>query len=116
MINANELRLGNWVYYVNVVNEPYLIDAPRKIELASVLNPIPLTEDILIKAGFEKDIWHMPALKHNGWKFYMTEQLFFTWLVWDNGHDDTSLCLIKTVHQLQNLYHILTGKELEINF
>ena len=127
MIQANELRLGNLVTvtrakkeeeYEKVVSlttighKTYSIKEDSFIKLAvnSELNPIPLTEDILLKAGFEKNYDYCSSedevLYHLG---------NFCWNMGDisyNGSDDWFKC--KYVHQLQNLYFALTGEELNI--
>lgn len=68
--------------------------------------PIELTEEILLKYGFEYDD-----------AFYYKDGIFLE-------YDDNSLrvdCMsdsvsVKYLHQLQNLYFALRNKELEINF
>jgi hypothetical protein len=83
----------------------------------SEAEPIPLTEEWLEKFGFNSKYKSI----HTQWNFYdfyihqksdvdddggdlPTEQVFY----YDFRYE------IKTVHQLQNLYHSLTGKELTL--
>ena len=88
---ASELRIGNWVSW----------DEEK-------LTPIPLTEEILLKCGFEKDRFGnyslgLFELLYNdiiGFRFSMEGQ----WCYEE----------IKYLHQLQNLFYSLCGKELEI--
>lgn len=64
MIQANELRIGNWVYELivdlenggNKLNKTK-IDGNRIkcVELGDIIHPIPLTPEILVKCGFEVD-------------------------------------------------------------
>ncbi len=77
------------------------------------LEPIPLTEEWLLRFGFEK--------KENNWKCLCICN-DWTYLYWErlaglelsvNKHS-VMLPHIKYVHQLQNLYFALTNQELEI--
>ncbi len=76
------------------------------------LTHIPLTEEWLIKFGFEKtnvDIF----FKHIGEKalsIYLESNNLTTLLSFD--FQETPLRRVKYVHQLQNLYFALTGEEL----
>lgn len=144
-MEAKELKIGNWVN----LNEDGEI-TPRQIEFIGKdtegytgysahfkgrsctledhfgdgdldVNPIPLTEEILLKAGFVKD-------KHNYYSLFLS--------VNDKGKSSRKridfnqnlticeLCNAGTcfhrpechyVHQLQNLYFALTNNELTIN-
>jgi len=119
-MKANELRIGNLVD-----GQPFTFDI-QEIESLGVgsaffknggleyrnINPIPLTEEWLLKFGFEN---------RNGFNRY--ERGFIGVILDDNScvdmHDTYNevwsvLCLIKSVHQLQNLYFALTGEELTI--
>jgi hypothetical protein len=135
MIQANELRIGSkfmGVGMIETVNsiEPYseqkgyeylirVIDNGNQYKPVD-MNPIPLTPAILVACGFVKtdssnEYWNHWVLK-NGW--HISESL----------HDEpsagvvTGLCYysedyiqIKYLHQLQNLYFALTGKEITVN-
>jgi hypothetical protein len=111
MIKANELRLGNLVYPDMSYPEPIKVCA-KDFEDTLHLNPIPLTEEWLLKFGFvlcETEPW-------NVWSdelLYLTDVLKkgdgFNWMVKHN-----EAIPINSVHQLQNLYFALTGKELKI--
>ena len=120
MIKAQELRLGNWVLFD--VEEVYEQITARRIGFISQANskghihpfkPIPLTEDILLKCGFDKSsdgehffIGHFGfCLVYDGHDFCMKPRII----------DDLVIAYSRHLHQLQNLYHALTGEELQIN-
>lgn len=112
MIQANELRIGNWVkdsfgYLVIGVN--------AKVEFASAYEPITLTPEILEKCGFDD-------FKSNvyGNDEYIELDLdgdIYNVFIKQINIDETidSILMhnqIKYLHQLQNLYFALTGEEL----
>jgi hypothetical protein len=110
-IKANELRLGNWIYNNNVEYQvtPYVIE-----ELwASVrgwVQPIPLTEEWLIKFGFES--FHKRDFKKKG--LFITTYFATPQTLVDDDFGNKRVLELKYVHQLQNLYFALTNQELEI--
>lgn len=120
-MEAKELRIGNWINHP----ENYAIEVnSTTIDLMSALknnrfNPVPLTEEILLKAGFEKKGWQqylkMKISEYNSlWYFDGIISILCEGL---RDYDD--LVTIKLeyeyLHQLQNLYYALTGEELEID-
>ena len=118
MINANELRIGNWLYGINPLSPGY---NPGKIyfqvenifgesinlyivpgfetERAYDVEPIPITMEILEKCGFSGAWTTINGLDGNLMGVKLPELEYE----------------IKYVHQLQNLYFALTGNELNIN-
>ena len=74
------------------------------------LQPIPLTEEWLLKFGFE-------FFKHHylGYDIFKKDNLLIAMMIVNVifiDDYDTALAEIKHVHQLQNLYFALTGEEL----
>lgn len=116
MISANEIRIGNWVYD--------LLETPLQVEVLinipqHLMNPIPLTPELLLKCGF-KSAWsdtHFTHYNFNALRISMcikksegickTELGVFYYL----SHGPQ----YKHLHQLQNLYFALTGEELIVN-
>jgi hypothetical protein len=126
MIQANELRIGNWVLcngLRTIVNDTLIISI-LKNDVQFTAEPIPLTPEILEKCGFDvvykinnhyaindpngiKDshkISVFPTI-NNQWHIAFSDTL--------NGYNDyTPTTKIQHLHQLQNLYFALTGEEL----
>ena len=114
-MNANELRIGNMVYKSlksgqgrTVINPIGCQDIVRIFEDIGSFNyaPIPITEDILLKCGFEYDFisynLHFGIDWHNGV------------LRFSQGKGKTIFLPCTHLHQLQILYFALTQKELTI--
>lgn len=113
-MKANELRIGNWAMYSSKiqVNENKIrecVDHPDRFA------PIPLTEEWLIKFGFEID-------KSTDAQWFFKENdidvsfgLAFNYMGNNAWELYTGSQPIEHVHQLQNLYHALTGEDLSIN-
>ena len=110
MIKAKELRIGNWVLdmYDNKVKVTIIDDT---VDWAK---PIPLTPEILEKSGFVKQMeWTYCIEIQVGQKlvYYLGEK---GWSIGNKNYSDFEN--LKYLHQLQNLYHALTGEELEVNY
>jgi hypothetical protein len=110
-INAADLRIGNLVQVGNEIEKLELVDFADMYENSTLIHyhPIPLTEEWLLKLGFQKlydnyYLLYVGSFKINyyynfsgsTWKFMLEEELLD----------------IKSVHELQNLYYSLTKKEL----
>lgn len=112
-MKAKELRIGNLVNYGDGVLVLDINDF-RDYDFKK-FEPIPLTEEWLVKFGFE------PHGERNSLNGYSKNKLRVEYL-FDNlearliKDSETSyhLTTLKHVHQLQNLYFALTNEELEI--
>lgn len=124
-MKANELRIGNWIshelgtctvrgttkngIWLNDMGGPILLDGFMNIQ------PIPLTEYILLKCGFDE-------IKDSDYKYRVFEIKDWGKIKLVNGILETAEYYfldglnyeIKYLHQLQNLYFSLTNKELTI--
>lgn len=118
MIKANELRVGNLVKspinWLNPQGEFMLDDiifseVLRNYKTESLL-PIPITEEWLVKFGFERAV-HSNNFYKDKCPFHIVS--FNGKYVFMLRHNEEGI-LIKTVHRLQNLYFTLTGEELTI--
>lgn len=145
-MKTKDLRLGNYVtdssgftmYVVGIYEDTVLLNFEgNEGDILEVkekdLNPVLLTEDLLLKCGFEitHDRYYNPERK-----CYELDDLFITPIAIPETirknksemptpdvkkhrfHVDaknSSINSIINLHQLQNLYFALKGKELEIN-
>jgi len=125
-MKANELRIGNYLLLCNeIVNISAGFIADYDFSKRNKFNentpirendvsPIPLTEEWILKFGFEKEFEHIFIFPNNmsirivgyAWNIQMFD-LCCEWY-------DTPIRSIKYIHQLQNLYFALTGEELEL--
>lgn len=120
MIQPNELRIGNWFYVHCYGLDPWEYGLTEtKIEMHHFcgfenhqFEPIPLTPEILEKAGFSSgsEIYYTldffvitKSIDHQTWEF----KIKTSWA-------ENRTIGLRYVHQLQNLYFALTGTELEI--
>ena len=115
---AEELRIGNWVYnsttknnmqvYPMMIPQLYNIEKEHGSLKDSNIKPITLTEEILLKCGFERT-------EYND---YRHPVLIGTLTLFDGVCElhlsDLYSVWVESLHQLQNLYYALTGKELEV--
>ena len=124
MIQANELRIGNWI---GLKNSGLLqIDIDNFSDCAknpAIFNPIPLTPEVLEKAGFgikseTKDEFGL-IIENEGILIELSENyitegraVFYYNLPDTQTHKCIAYC--KYLHQLQNLYYALTQTELNI--
>lgn len=118
MINANELRIGNWVRtseYHNKITSLgtdacHTTARERKVlHTYEFVHPIPLTPEILEQCGFKtgEESW-IKGMLHVA----MRDGIF---KMWYGSMNNSSIVSVQHLHQLQNLYFALFGKELTIN-
>ena len=116
-MTANELRIGNWVKLKDSPTTPYwqvesvgnLIMVGGQLWSIEEIEPIPLTEEWLVKFGFRQlaNIWEFWG--NSEWNLYKDGGWYLL-----NGYICVDCIEIKHVNQLQNLFHALTGEELKI--
>ena len=135
-MKPQELRIGNLVYYKSrVINVTMIgefgIQSKTRLETinAKFITPditgIPLTEEWLLRFGFEKNKVKLDLVD---WTDYRKGNMVLNYTTFEvTGYqveygseifdieERTHICAIQYVHQLQNLYFALTGKELTIN-
>ena len=139
MIKENELRIGNYVTIDNKQSHPTISGQmglvigileryeklfPKSTASISIqigdnsfsqfneyIEPIPLTEEWLVKLGFElfQDENDAFPSYHHKYSFVLDEKFQPSDVGFPIAHIE-----FKYVHQLQNLYFALTGEELTI--
>ena len=105
-MKASELRICN---YVTEEGRLILIHDGFGIDHAHNYEPIEITEEWLLKFGFEKlyDEYFISIFNDIDVRYYYNT----SGSVWKFELDGNRL-LIKYIHQLQNLYYALTRQEL----
>lgn len=134
-MEVKELRLRNWIGFGRKENGDFLIGQVEGLHgdlmggtvniknhdqtfLAQQLFPIPLTEEWLLKFGFEDvtGVYYTLHISPDFKLLLIPADGFYPQLnkADENGWQSVSLNKIEFVHQLQNLYFALTGEELLI--
>lgn len=132
-IKAEELRIGNLVRHKSVWSYRQPDTGPftefefkweesdwfaigESLMLVAYLEPVPITEELLLKAGFVKHInndsfFYSKTWGNNGVEIVTYSEVYQSFCY--------QLCqskekVMQYFHQLQNLYFALTGKELTL--
>lgn len=116
MIQAKELRLGNWIKVYGDVTCAWNLSSDDDVNdegNGDHIQPIPLTPEILEKCGFEKQDdgdggYYLELLSANGFLFVAGDKKGYT----DVFIDLWEQLRVRYLHQLQNLYFALTGNEI----
>ena len=121
MTQPQELRIGNYVEYNGEIIklDGSLLCCYIQNELEFPLNPIPLTEEILLKFGFnevEGERWCDMHEEFEECNYYYLSMFKIYYNPETDIFEDDNLyhfnVNLKYVHQLQNIYFALTGEEL----
>jgi hypothetical protein len=121
MILSNELRIGNLVYNrhgeIHEVRENtfQLFRYPTMDGDPAKLKGIPLTPEILEKAGFGINYLTTGAWNAQKGLYFLLSN--FEFHIQKSYYENQFIAVknIKHLHQLQNLYFALTGEELQID-
>ena len=121
-MKAQELRIGNWVQFRHT-------ETPVRVTLGDFVReyndehledyePIPLTEEWLIKFGFEPNGGiHFRTIRQSAYIAIGNDGscgLYNSLSHFNRGSSYNQLIDVEHVHQLQNLYFALTDEELTI--
>jgi len=139
MVQANELRIGNWVTHRHFPYDFFNIRSVSKDRLHMInivdtggyaidynlsdLHPIELTPEILEKCGFKKNRNGESSIEINDIASHLElmegkEGYYYpSFTQTPQGDEERTVYFnrIRCVHQLQNLYYALTQTELTIN-
>tara|TARA_R110000796_G_C14252290_1_gene398774 strand:+ start:140 stop:511 length:372 start_codon:yes stop_codon:yes gene_type:complete len=123
-MNEKELRIGNWINVSGDLDELRVAPSDEQCNYHHIKDmatcnkeftylPIPLTEEWLLKFGF---IAHTNRVWFRDGEFLGIDLGIEIYFVQQHTTCEGYLAFIRTpikyVHQLQNLYFALTGKEL----
>ena len=124
-MEAKELRIGNYIHplldkkevaeicYIGENDFGYERLSDKEYFQGNSIKPIPLTEEWLVKFGFEledeKIYYHLDSYED----IYITKTSY-SFSIYNATHFTNIKQGIKHVHQLQNLYFALTNEELII--
>lgn len=132
MVDVKELRIGNWVSYLGNNTRTNSISVEDNCGYVSILcsgiigqnqiEPIPLTEELLLKCGFGKgydkgdetdgvfnrSCFYVMYGRKAAVSFRLDKDKLYVML------DKWKYIQIEYLHQLQNIYYALTGEELEV--
>ncbi len=117
MINISEIRINCWFKYPN--SNPFQIDTDILLtddfweDADDNIEPIQLTPEVFERCGFnindKKDGVITGLYRYKDFKVLHFIQENSFWLL---GYGNIE---IEYLHQLQNLYFVLTGQEIEID-
>lgn len=138
-MKANELRIGN---YVNIEGDVVKVKEiyEKSIHYANgeyesfatedFIQPIELTEEILLKIGFKKDERMSSILYYLGYEINEDEYIRVRYVIYNSNAlpllritSPTPIILesceltkrgVRYLHELQNVYYLLTNEELEV--
>lgn len=126
-MEAKELRIGNFIFNGNNQIVEINIDRLRLLEKGINYEPIPLTQEWLLKFGFKKQkAVYIPVFSKR-----TNSKIWFSVYGREEYQDPNELHIndpkkwfsveynkfdvkIKYIHQLQNIYWCLTGEELTL--
>ena len=124
-MEIEELKIGNWVLFNGYPVQIRELQYISKIDVyldsnvnVATYKPMPLTEEILLKCGFETESKY-DDFKLNGVNIQScsmrckTLERFSFYLNLGDENDELNN-KIDYLHELQNLYYALTKKELDI--
>jgi len=122
-MKAQELRIGNYILSdgfplcIAPLNMSYLC---KEFELDSAYKPIPLTEDILLKCGFEKfEYKNNFRYSHDESNYYVElhgDKACFVIQDFESCHSITHyVCHSYFLHDFQNAFYSLNKTELTVN-
>lgn len=118
-MKASELRIGNSI----MQDDDFVFVTWWRLELMEnnkiEYKPIPLTQEWLVKLGFDKLENDIPTY-FKCFGNLIEDDYEFSFNIYVDSEQNYFITIfgrkiiIKHVHQLQNLYHALTGEELTI--
>lgn len=109
MILPNELRIGSWIMDAAPYDDIFQVrwsHIASIIENGSKYRPIPITNELLESCGFETPDGYQKTVLYN--------EIMIDYHMGEYKLRDKPNAQLKYLHQLQNIFYCLTGKELTI--
>ena len=133
-VSPTDLRLGNWLYDSQPSGFPMQVSALGKdwVQLDFECNegdcfensdkeiyPIPITKELIVKSLNAEPLGDDYSVKLGDYRYIYFRinndgYISIDFFNYDDNSENEICDGIRYVHELQNLYHALTGKELEI--
>lgn len=122
-MKAEELRIGNFIMDSDTDRIGHVVRLSKKkvsvkLEHSTLwqdideFEPIPLSEEVLLKCGFEEDETHVS--EDHPWAIWVKNDVVISLPYFKFSFESTDV-EIKYLHHLQNLIYALTGEELEVS-
>lgn len=110
VLKQNDCRYGNYIIYGGSITQLNEKEMTHFFRFSETYKPIPLTEEWLLKFGFELKYGCFLLSTNRGTILIEEDLAQISSVISHDGF--MSPC--KYVHQLQNLYFALTGSELTV--
>jgi hypothetical protein len=126
-MKANEFRIGNFVTaklrsgkgreIIHKITGYNITNLESDITTVFIFQPIPLTEEWLLKFGFrvKENDWYSIKTKNRWIRFEISLNKKRCILFDTKEIKYCDKCFVNYIHQIQNLYFALVGEELTIN-
>ena len=110
VLKETDCRYGNYIIYGGSITQLNEKEMCHFFRFPEAYKPIQLTEEWLLKFGFEKEfgVFKLKGLKCWFTKYTSEPNLYSV------NIGNIKLSTLKYVHELQNLYFALTGSELTV--
>lgn len=109
MIQETDFRIGDYVLYNGHYRKIVSINLGTDVNA----EPIPLSEELLLKCGFEKDFNFSFSKGSIRFELDISDKWCFFWNI--NSDESIFICEVKYLHTIQNITYDLTNEELQIN-
>lgn len=125
-MKAQELRIGNWIdngeglhFVIDLMSMQDICEGEKLNGEDKLLKGIPLTEEWLLKFGFNKKtdgVFFTLYPTNNNLEITVSVKKDFSFIQLKRVKCEESIIFTEKnfVHQLQNLYYELTGEELKL--
>lgn len=131
-MKLTDLRIGNLVYAPSMVEKTPIkiaVEHFQNIAEIATFSPIPIDDEWIEQLGWENsetiyegysEVVASKRYKYGKymilWNYFIKDERYTLWSTEPFRHKEEETCLktIDYVHQLQNLYYFLEGKELKL--